>query len=196
MILSQLNVIKKEKELMANRKDADNMRMIGRWFNNIINPRNPKYTFNFYITNYLFMRSVSFCEEVSDEINEVFKPNNLANILFIDFLEYVKKGNDLHDLHNRLKTRDLSPATIKYYNTDEIHKGVIFEENRGFEIVSARLEHKAALRGEFILRDMLEIYPDHEFVLEHVLEIVYCDFVDDYRKGLIKNPVAKITQYL
>lgn len=196
MKFSQLDVVSKENDLLANRKDVDGVGMIGRLINNIIYPRNPKYTFNFYVPHYIFIRSAAFCDDVAEEIQGKFDQSDLADVLFTDFLEYAKKKNDLHDLHTRLKTRDLSPATIKHYNTDQVHGGVIFEEFRGFELVNIRIDHKTALRGEFILRDMLDIYPEHEFILEHVLEIVYCDFVDDYRKGIIKNPIEKITQYL
>ena len=43
---------------------------------------------------------------------------------------------------------------------------------------------------------MLDIYPEHQFTLENILEITYSNFIDDYRKGLIKNPIEKIMQYI
>ncbi|MEQ6377115.1 hypothetical protein RZN25_09810 [Bacillaceae bacterium S4-13-56] len=77
-----------------------------------------------------------------------------------------------------------------------MYNGVLFEELRGYEEIRTRIEHKDALRGEFLLRDMLGIYQDHSITLENILEIVYCDFIDDYRKGLIKRPIQKVIQYL
>lgn len=194
MKFSQVDVIGHERRIIATRKEITGF--WGNIFNMVLDPKNPNRLFNFYIPNYLFMRSVAFCDDMSDEINAAFKPNDLAEVLYSDFLEYAKKTNDLHDLHRRLLTRDLAPAIIKPYQTDKAYNGVIFEEARGFEIISAKIPHKDALRGEYLLRDMLEIYQEHTFTLENVLTIIYCDFVDDYRKGIIKNPIAKIKNYL
>lgn len=186
----------KERELIQNRREYEDKKIWNRAFNAFLNPKNPQYRFIFYVPHYIYIRAGSFCDDVADEIDGRFTHLELAQVLFTDFLEYMKRKNDLHDLHKRLQTRDLSPTSIKHYQTDEAHAGVVFEEFRGFEEIKTRLRHKDALRGECILRDMLEIYPDHQFTLENVLEIVFCDFVDDYRKGVIKNPIKKITQYL
>lgn len=196
MKFSKVDVLYKEKWLLANRKGAESMTMIGRLFNSIINPRNPKYTFCFYVPQYLYIRSAAFCDIIAEKTEKHFDIGDLARVLFEDFLEYYKRKNDIHLMYKQLMARNLSPASVKYYNTDQAHPGVLFEEVRGFEIVETRLEHKAALLGEFILRDMLEIYQDHNFTLEAILEIVFCNFIDDYRKTLIKNPVGKIAQYV
>lgn len=196
MKFSQLDVIGQERSILKERKEAAGSGLFNRAMTAILYPKNPKRTFNFHAPHYLYMRSVAFCEDVAEDIEDKFTTNDLARVLYTDFLHYMKKSNDLHDLHKRLTTRDLSPAIVKPYQTDEAYNGVIFEEMRGFEEVVTTIAHKDALRGEYLLRDMLDIYPDHTFTLEQVLEIVYCDFVDDYRKGIIKNPIAKITNYL
>lgn len=196
MKFSQLDVIGLERGILSNRKEVEGARMWGRFLNAILYPRNPKHTFTFYTPSYLYIRSLSFCEDVESEIDDNFDAAQLAKILYIDFLEYVKRSNNIHDIYRRLLARDLSPTIIKPYYSDNSYSGVLFEEMRGFEKVSVQLPHKLALKGEFLLRDMLEIYPDHTFTLENILEIVYCDFVDDYRKGLIKNPIDKIIYYL
>lgn len=196
MKFSNKDCINQERLILANRKEYAGANVFSKMFNSILYPRNPKHYFSFYVPQYMYIRAVSFCEDIEVEIEKSFTIGNLAEILYIDFLEYVRKTNDLHNVHNRLQTRDLSPTNIKHYSTDEIHKGVIFEEFRGFEQITARLEHRDALKGEFLLRDMMEIYKDHTFSLENVLEICFCDFIDDYRRSVIKNPIGKITQYL
>lgn len=196
MKFSQIDVINKEKILIANRKDLSNAKMFGRLFNYIIYPRNPFYTFNFYVPQYLFLRSVSFCDDIATEIEGSFTVADLANALFDDFLEYVKRKSDINDIYKRLSARMRTKTSIKPYSIDEAQPGVVFEEIRGFELISTRIEHKKALKAEFLLHDMLEIYPDHEFQLEDILEIIYTDFIDDYRKGLIKSPIDKIIQYV
>jgi hypothetical protein len=196
MRLSALDVIGQERKILANRREMESAGLWSKLINGVLQPRNPKHTFTFYTPQYLFIRSVSFCEDVAAEIEGRFDPGDLARVLYMDFLEYVKKHNDPHLLYKQLNARDLSPATIKPYSTDEVYKGVNFEEMRGFEPVQTRLDHRQALKGEFLLRDMLEIYQDHHFTLESILEIVYCNFVDDYRKGIIKKPIDKIVQYV
>lgn len=196
MQFSQVNVIKEEEWILANRREVANKKFVSRLVNFILYPRNPKHTFNFYVPRYLFLRGVSFAEDIAYEIGDKFDIGDLVAVLYKDFLEYVRKTNNLHNVYTRLTARDLSPTSIKPYQSEEAYSGVIFEELRGFEEVKTRIEHKDALRGEFLLRDMLDIYQDHTFTLENILEIVYCDFVDDYRKGLIKRPIQKIVQYL
>lgn len=195
-MFSSLDVIGQERRILANRKEYEGARMWSKIFNALLYPRNPDHTFTFYTPHYLFIRSNSFCEDISTEIGKSFNPGNLAAALYTDFLEYVKRTNDINTTYKRLQARDLSPTGIIPYQSDQTIKGIVFEEVRGFESISTRINHKSALKGEFLLRDMLEIYPDHTFTLENILEIVYCDFVDDYRKGLIKNPLAKVLQYV
>lgn len=195
MIFSNLDVIGREQDLISNRKEFESRGMFHRIINDYRNPRNPKYTFSFYIPEYISLRSSAFCEDIEEELDKPFTTSNLANVLFIDFLKYIKRSNSIYDIYTRLNVRDITPTEITPYNTEEVYGGVVFEEVRGFELISAVIEHKNALRGELFLRDMLETYPQHEFALEDVLQIIFYDFVNDYRRFLIKNPIEKITQY-
>ncbi|MBS4200261.1 hypothetical protein KHA93_11530 [Bacillus sp. FJAT-49732] len=196
MKFSQIDVIGQERFILFTRKQTKGLSLWTKIMNSYHNPRNPTHTFSFYVPHYLYIRSVSFCDDVAEMIDKDFTTNHLAKILYVDFLSYFKRKNDLHDIYSRLTVRDLSPAAIKPYQNEEATKGILFEEVRGFELIETHLEHRLALKGEFLLRDMMEIYQDHTFTLENILEIVYCDFVEDYRKGLIKNPINKIVQYI
>lgn len=195
MMFSNADVIDREKDLIDNRKEFEQQGVFNRMFNNFRNPRNPKYVFSFYVPEYIHLRSSSFCEDVEEKIKKPFTTSDLANVLYIDFLEYFKSSNNGADIYSRLKVRDIAPTDISPYNTEDVYKGVIFEEQRGFELIDTTIEHRDALRGELLLRDMLEIYPEHGFVLENILEIIYYDFINDYRRFLIKNPIGKIAQY-
>jgi hypothetical protein len=196
MKFSQIDCISKERVFLAENKEVEAMKFFGRLFNRIIYPKNPKYTFSFYVPKFLYMRSISFCEDVAAEIEERFTIDDLARVLYTDFLEYVKKTNDIHDIYKRLNARSRAKTTIKPYSVEDTTPGIMFEEMRGFEIIETKIKHKMALKGEYLLHDMLEIYQEHTFTLEDILEIVYCDFIDDYRKGLIKKPIEKIIQYV
>lgn len=196
MKFSEWNVMKLERDIIADEKEYKDAGFFTKLLYKLDNPRRVAYRFTFYVPSYLFLRSVSFCETVAELEGVKFDVENLADVLYTDFLEYYKRHNDLHTVYRQLTARELSPAAIKPYNTEEAYAGVIAEEVRGYEPVDAVLWHKDALLGEYLLRDMLEVYPEHEFTLEAVLEVVFCSFVDEFRKGLIKNPVAKIAQYL
>lgn len=196
MKFSQVDVIGHEHFILVARKQTKGLSLWTKLMNSYHNPRNPTHTFTFYVPHYLYIRSVSFCEDIEAEINETFTTSHLARILYIDFLSYFIKKNDMHDIYSKLVVRDRTPAPIRPFESEKSFKGIIFEEVRGYEMIKMRLEHKLALKGEFLLRDMVEIYKDHSFSLENILEIVYCDFIEDYRKGLIKNPIDKITQYI
>lgn len=163
MIFSALDIIRKEKGILENRKGLDGAGYWERITNSFFCPCNLKHTVTFYVLEYLFLRSISFCEDISEELEEKFEKENLAKIVYEDFLEHFKKKNDLHEVYKKLTIRDLSPSIINHFK----------------------------LR-EFILRDMLDIYPEHQFTLENIFEIKYSNFIDDYRKGLMKNRFEKI----
>lgn len=196
MRFSQLDIIGQEQERIAERDELPTMPLYYRIFYRLITPSNPNCYFTFIASQHLEMRAVLFCEDIAEEIEKTFTVGDLAAILLTDFLEYVKQVNDIHDVYKRLATRDLSPAHIRPYYTEDIYKGVLHEECRGYKAIKVRIKHKTALRIELILRDMKEVYADHPFTLEAVLEIIFSDFIDDYRRGLIKNPIEKITQYI
>lgn len=194
MRFSQLDIMGQEQLIVKERKELKNENIFQKALYLLLNRRYPKHTFIFYVPEYLYLRAISFCQDIEREINDSCTIGELAGILYFDFLEYVRKTNDIDTIYKRLAARDLAP--IKVFQTDDVYNGVVFEEIRGYEMVETRIEHKDALKGEFLLRDMLEIYTDHTFQLENILEIVFCDFIDDYRRGLIKNPLAKILHYL
>lgn len=194
MKFSQLDVIGKERTIRKEQKEIQNEKFLFRMVYRIFNRRNPKHTFIFYVQEYLYLRSCSFCSDLEREIDRKFTIGELASILYFDFLEYVRKTNDINTVYKRLAARDLAPVRI--FQTEDVYDGVIYEEIRGYEMIETRVDHQDALKGEFLLRDMLEIYTDHSFTLENILEIVFCDFIDDYRRGLIKNPLSKILHYI
>lgn len=53
-----------------------------------------------------------------------------------------------------------------------------------------------ALRGEHLCFDLEEVDTNHHFTLESLLSIVFTDFVEQYRKGNVKNATKKILKYV
>lgn len=189
MKFSQIDVIGKEQQLIISRQK--NKKVLVRIVNHVLN-RNPIYTFYFGVPTYTFMRAKAFCEDVEQQIDGQFSPSDLAKVLFKDFLEYHRSTNNVDAIFKKLQARDISPTIIMRKHESEL----LFEEHRGFEIMTTRLNHRDALRGEYLLRDMLDIYKDHSFTLENILEIIFRDFIDDYRRGFIKDPYNKVIKYV
>ncbi|GKU82706.1 hypothetical protein [Niallia sp. NCCP-28] len=143
MIFSALDIIRKEKGILENRKGLDGAGYWERITNSFFCPCNLKHTVTFYVLEYLFLRSISFCEDISEELEEKFEKENLAKIVYEDFLEHFKKKNDLHEVYKKLTIRDLSPEhqftlenifEIKYSNfIDDYRKGLM--KNRFEKII-------------------------------------------------------------
>lgn len=197
MQFSQVDVISRENEIRRNRKEYETKKWYQRALNNLWEPRNPRHKFSFAIKNHLYLSASIFCEDVAQELERgAFSVPDLVEALYKDFLTFYRRTNDIHGTYKRLKARDLTPATVTPYRNEEPGDGNIFEEEaRGLELLEVRLDHKDALRGELILRAMTEVY-EHTYTLENVLEIVACDFIDDYRRGYITNPIDKVLHYL
>lgn len=194
MIYSQMDVMGIERYLINKRNGKRGF--FGLSNNSIVTKRNPYYTFNFYIPNDIYIRAISFCDRISEQLDEEFEPDDLARVLYDDFLEFLDREYDFRMIYRQLEGRFLSPAANYIYTDDEIRNGVYFSEIRGFELITTTLQHKTALRGELLLEDMSEEYPDHTFTLEGILEMVFCDFIEKCKQSLIDRPIDKIIQYV
>lgn len=189
MRFSAHDVIDREKKIVEKEKQNKNLLGI---MKNVLLKRNPNYHFTFHVPSYLYIRANQFCRNINRRIDGTFIISDLVRVLYEDFLEYAIETNNIDAIFKKLQVRDLSPAVI---STGE-NSDYIFEEVRGYEQVIVELDHESSLQGEFILRDMIEIYKDHNYTLENILEIIFVDFIDDFRKGLIKNPMDKIINLL
>ena len=59
-----------------------------------------------------------------------------------------------------------------------------------------RMRKKFVLRGEILLADMEEVWPDHGFTMERIFELLYIDFIDQYRKGKSASVVERVLKLL
>lgn len=195
MIYSQMDVLGIERWLISKRYEKRGF--ISRAVNSIVSKENPYYSFDFYVPDDIYIRSIAFCARVTEHLqDEEFKPNDLASVLYDDFMQYMDRDYDFHRIYRQLEGRYLSPAATYTYTDDEVKNGVYFSDIRGFEIVTGVLQHKDALRGELLLEDMSEEYPEHTFTLEGVLEMLFCDFIEKCKRSVIERPIDKILQYL
>lgn len=188
MRFSQNGVIEKEREMLEVNKKTKDAGVVGRLFGAIVDMKKVKYTFQFNVPQYFYIRALSFCRDVSDDVGSSFGIEDLSEILFIDFLEYMQEGVDVKWIHEQLSGTDLISDKVEGVKTRK--------KVRDHETIKVKLEHRDALKGEFLLHDMLEVFPEHEYRLESILEFVFCDFIDRCRKGEVKKPIAVITQYI
>ncbi|MEQ6377114.1 hypothetical protein RZN25_09805 [Bacillaceae bacterium S4-13-56] len=113
-------MIEEEEWILANRRESESMKLVGRLFYRMLYPRNPMHTFSFYVPKYLYLRGVSFAEDIAYETEKDFDIGNLTSLLYKDFLEYVKRTNNIHSVFTRLKAGDLSPTSIKPYQSEDV----------------------------------------------------------------------------
>ncbi|MEC1639918.1 hypothetical protein P9E76_19095 [Schinkia azotoformans] len=190
MMYSQLDLISRELEKNESLREFNRSKKF--FYNAAYSLLNRRHIFTFYVPQKLYSRAELICRKIEDEINKPFTLEKLSEILYTDFLKYAD-SNDMHTIYHLLNSRDLAPKNV--YQSEEVYDGVIAEEIRGYEAVHVSIKHNDALEGEYLLEDLAETY-EHNLKLENILEVVFCKFVDDYRKKLIKNPLEKVLHYL
>ncbi len=187
---SQLDLISKELEKNESLKELNRGKKF--FFNAAYFLLNRRHIFTFYVPQKLYSRAEILCHKIEEKIDKPFTLERLSEILYTDFLKYAE-NNDVHTIYHLLNSRDLAPKNV--YQSEEVYDGVIAEEIRGYDAIKVSIKHNDALEGEYLLEDLAETY-DHSLKLENILEVVFCKFVDDYRKKLIKNPLEKVLHYL
>lgn len=109
-------------------------------------------------------------------------------MLVNDFIRNVRRISDPNHIYHKLLLRDRRPVKVNSKrmkpNTGEMS---IVE-------IEFRIKRSLALRLEVLLADIAELYPDSKFSIENVLEIIYCDFIEAYKNGNLKNVVEKIIE--
>jgi hypothetical protein len=152
-----------------------------------------------------YLRMEVFCEDVSSLSEVNFNKRDLLSLLYDDFIIYVRKTDDIETIYTQLMMKyqiytqrvpTLKPSKVKderfrsYLYTDEL------KENRNLIEIVVSFERKSALRGEIVLADMDEQFPDHPFTLEKILEMLLFDFIEEYRQGNHKEVLKKVVKNL
>jgi hypothetical protein len=147
----------------------------------------------------IYFRAQVLCEDVYELTEERFKLGHLVEMLWEDFIDYVREKQDIKNTYKLLLEYDQGTPNVrvKKYddkNVDEVplypvRKKPIDDE---IETVYCRMKRKDALRGEVMLSDIAQIFPQHPFTLERVLEILLIDFIVKYSKGESQEIVYKL----
>lgn len=187
---SQLDLIGQElKKIQSNQKGKD-------FFSKVLDGLLVKkyVNLNIKLEPEVLVRSQGLCYDLSRELESTFSQADLLQVLYGDFLFYVRRNYDnLPQILQWLVTRDITPPAIEDYSdqTPNIYCG-----DDELTTISITMGREEALRGEHLCFDLEEVETNHHFTLESLLSIVFTDFVEQYRKGNVKNAAKKILKYV
>ncbi|MFJ7941118.1 hypothetical protein ACIQYG_21885 [Peribacillus sp. NPDC096622] len=145
-----------------------------------------------------YLRAEIFCEDIQDLSEMPFSQNDLMKLLYEDFLYFAKINPDPKKMFKLLSTleRESGKDAILEKQTDSIFKLIHKDQHQELETLELRMRRKYALRGEVLLADLEEHHPNHGYTIERVIELLYMDFIDTFRKGDNTEAVQKIIKLL
>lgn len=140
------------------------------------------------IPNDVFFRAQVLCDDVEVMTESRFRLNNLVEMLLIDFLDEVIKYQNIKAIYSLLIEYDQGTPNIRllHYqkrNVEEVPLYPIRKKSDDYEEYYCKIDRKLALRAEVMLHDIAQLYPQHPFTVERVLEVLLIDFIEKYRKG-------------
>lgn len=147
----------------------------------------------------IFVRAQVLCEDIEDMSNMEFTQADLIDILYMDFLTYVQENPDHQKIFNMLV--QLERSSGKDLGIVRSKEGSIYEviheyRDKNMEELKVKFRGKFILRGEILLADLEHVFPNHGFMVENVLELLYCDFINNCRQGNNKKAVKNILKTL
>lgn len=133
----------------------------------------------------LYLRAEVFCEDIQDMSEMPFSQNHLVSILYEDFLRYAKKNPQPFAIFKMLTSIDQQAGKDSQLQQQgaTVFKLIHKDAQQETHTVNISMRRAFALRGEVLLADMEEVQPGHGYTLERVLELLYIDFIDKFRKG-------------
>ncbi|MDX8367814.1 hypothetical protein [Cytobacillus sp. IB215665] len=152
-----------------------------------------KYTFTVPLSEYL--RGKLFCDDVSDAMEKRFTQINLISILLDDFLYQAKRRSNPYDLYRELDSR--FRKTIEVHNYKDGNKTFyINPRDQKMKSVDCIIKRKDALRLEVMLSDIADIQQEKSFTVSEVLQILYRDFIFNYKNGSLTNVMENVIKRL
>jgi hypothetical protein len=146
----------------------------------------------------IYFRAQVLCEDVYELTENRFNLGHLVEILWEDFIDYVREKQDIKAIYQLLLEYDQGTPNVRLKKYDEknieevplypVRKPPVDDE---VEVFYSKMKRKDALRGEVMLSDIAQVFPNHHFTLERVLEILLIDFIVKYSKGEAKEIVKE-----
>lgn len=146
---------------------------------------------------YSYLRGEIFIDDLRDNFQDkiplTFDLGDLLKLLYDDFLIQVKKGAkheqiaryllngyEKHIMENSFQSRNLSPITSDLIGMGGEEEQVEFEPK--FAVLTLRIKETDIYRGEILLADLKLFTGEIEFLVEHIIAIVYLDFIENVIK--------------
>lgn len=162
------------------------------------------------IPGYDYVRGRNFVKDLKaileDEMDPSFTVESIFVLLYADFLRQVRNGADLLDLAKLIMTCKRNFAKIDTPVEAELVSKNSFlmvreerpkrtrKENRPVAI-PIRIYRDDAERGECLLYDMENLYPELDVTLEELISIRYREFMHEVKSGnnkIIKAVISNI----
>jgi hypothetical protein len=143
----------------------------------------------------LLLRASVLCDDLCELSSRKFSQADLLTIIYDEYLDQVRRSGDLHFIYQNLIFRDVSMKPEVHRNGQE-YEVEDLQEKEHTRTIYFKMRRKAALRGETLLSDLAEVFPDHPYSLEKLLEVIYSDFLMRYKKGQLKDPIKKLLEYI
>ncbi|WP_216830164.1 hypothetical protein [Alkalihalobacterium elongatum] len=152
-----------------------------------------KYTISVPVSE--FLRGELFCEDVSELIDKPFTQTNLISILLDDFLYQTKHSKNPYELYRMLHSGIKQPIEIHHYRgeSEVVH---INKEVQRKKVIDCTIKRKKALRLEVFLSDLASLEPELTFSVDDVIELLYRDFIQQFKKGNLSNVMECILKRL
>lgn len=148
-------------------------------------------------------------EIIEDETDVILTVEKLTEMLYVDFLRSVNGGTTLEMLAKWIRSVQVEEhqeqeLSIHHYLSEK--KELDIEalkrqvKNRGRKVadytyISVKIEKHQVLKGEVLLHDLNEIYPDMQLDVEEFLELRFKDIILQIKSGnyeILKNIVERI----
>ena len=148
------------------------------------------FTFEFLIPNDLYLRAEVLCEDVNrmaETKKELTQPI-LIEYIFSEFLYEVRKNvHNTNYLYSRIKKRQEQLPL-------EENNPIIPTKSKSK--VASKIHREDVLRSEVFLRDIAEHDPNHKLTVEKLINIVYQDFIIEYKQGRRKDVFEELVDYM
>lgn len=179
---SQYDLIKEELQTLENKG------FFHRIFYSILKEK--RYKFTLSVPNDLYSRAEILCDDILQMRNDdkVYTQGQLAEHVFLDFLEEVRiHDSNVGAIYTRLDVRKKQIPIIE--NAPLLHT-----KSNTTAIIAINRED--VLRAEWLLKDLSHFRPNHGITVEHLIELVYIDFLFEYTHGRRKNVIKEILEYI
>ncbi|MGX2958067.1 hypothetical protein JNUCC23_02090 [Peribacillus sp. JNUCC 23] len=134
----------------------------------------------------LYLRAEIFCEDIQDLSETKFDQNDLIDLLYNDFLLFVKKNPNPRSHFKLLTSLDREAGKdsgLEKKEGESVFKLIHKDKEQKMQSIEMRMRRKHTLRGEVLLADIEEVQANHGYTLEKVFELLYIDFIEKFRTG-------------